>query len=36
MTNFRAGTCDACQCNLTLDNNEHKVIGHDPKCKVSQ
>jgi hypothetical protein len=34
MSFFNAGVCDACQCHLTLDNHEHKVIGHNKKCKI--
>ena len=36
MSFYNAGTCDACQCHLTLvqDIGLRKVIGHNPKCKV--
>lgn len=33
---YSAGTCDACQCHLTLVQLEtsREVIGHDEKCKL--
>lgn len=33
---YDAGTCQACQCHLTLvqRHSDREVIGHDQKCKV--